>query len=487
MSTENYTLLPFQLGRFEGDEYLIVNESGEYHFLPRSDLNLLVEGTLHLSNEHFDDLRSKQFLVTGDVAGVIDMVATRYRTRKRFISDFTALHMLVLTLRCNQDCEYCQVSAESDEAFSFDMSPEVAEKSVETAFLSPCPVIKIEFQGGEPTLNWDALTRAVLKAEELNKTYRKGLEFVVCTNLVGMTQDKLQFLHEHKVCISTSLDGPQDLHDKNRVLRKGGGTYQMFLENLQNTLKTCGRDQVSALMTTTTDNVDHFKEVVDEYVKLGFPGVFFRSLNPYGLAAKNAEQLGYSVEHFTRRYEEALDYIIDLNLKGTPFVEFFASLFLSRILTPFSTGFVDLQSPSGAGISGVIYDYNGDIYPADEARMLARMGDKRFMMGNIFKDSYEAIFGGPVLRELVSKSCVETMPECASCVYRTYCGADPIRNYLETGDLVGRRPGSGFCEKNKAIFGLLFRKLKEHDDNTMDVFWSWVTRRSLEEVRHENI
>lgn len=483
----SYTLMPFQFGHFKGNEYLIVNESGEYHFLPREDLSQMINGNLSFYNKSFDEMRSKQFLVTGDVAGAIDMIATRYRTRKRFISDFTALHMLVLTLRCNQDCEYCQVSAESDEAYSFDMSPKVAEKSVETAFLSPCPVIKIEFQGGEPTLNWDALTHAVLKAEELNKQYRKGLEFVVCTNLVGMTQEKLEFLRDHRVCISTSLDGPPSLHDKNRVLRKGGGTYQLFTERLQDAFSICGRDQVSALMTTTTDNVDHLKDVVDEYVRLGFPGVFFRPLNPYGLAAKNVDQLGYSIKHFVQRYEEALDYIIELNLKGIPFVEYFATLFLSRILTPFSTGFVDLQSPSGAGISGAIYDYNGDIYPADEARMLARMGDKRFLMGNIFHDDYKTIFGGPVIRELVSKSCVETMPGCSSCVYRTYCGADPIRNYLETGDIVGKRPGSGFCEKNMAIFELLFRKLKENNDDVMDVFWSWITRRDLEEVRNENV
>ena len=47
-------------------------------------------------------------------------------------------------------------------------------------------------------------------------------------------------------------------------------------------------------------------------------------------------------------------------------------------MTPFSTGFVDLQSPSGAGIAGAIYYYNGDVYPTDEARMLAEMGDQSF-------------------------------------------------------------------------------------------------------------
>ncbi len=487
-SRKLYTILPFQLGRFDDQEYLIVNESGEYHFIDRSDLVLLIEGTLLPESPHFNKLQSKQFIVTGDLPGTLDMVATKYRTRKNFAAGFTGLHMMVLTVRCNQDCKYCQVSAESDDAYQFDMSPEVAEKTVEMIFMSPNPLIKIEFQGGEPTLNWKALTAAVKKAEKLNVKAKKRLQFVICTNLTNMNTNKLEYLRDHKICISTSLDGPRHLHDKNRILRKDdGGTYDTFIARLDDARRLCGNESVSALMTTTIDNVDNMREVVDEYIKLGFRGMFLRSLNPYGLASKNAPTLSYSMAYFARKFEETLDYIIELNLKGTDFNEFFTTLLLSRILTPFSTGFVDLQSPSGAGISGAIYDYNGDVYPADEARMLARMGDQRFKMGNIFDDNYSDIFGGPVIYEIVNKSIVEVMPGCASCVFRTYCGADPIRSYLETGDVMGKRPGSSFCEKNMAIMMIIFRKLRQADENVMDVFWSWVTSRPLKEIRYENL
>lgn len=229
----DYILLPFQFGRFQEDEYLIANESGEFLFIPRNEMVQLIDGTLPRTSCFFDDLRGKQFIVTGDLAGTIDMVATRYRTRKKFLANFTTLHMMVLTLRCNQDCKYCQVSSESDDAYDFDMKPEVAEKAVEFAFMSPAPVIKIEFQGGEPTLNWEALTRAVMRAEAINKSSNKVLEFVICTNLTNMTRSKLEFLRDHQVCISTSLDGPEFLHNTNRILRKGGGTYATFIDKLQ--------------------------------------------------------------------------------------------------------------------------------------------------------------------------------------------------------------------------------------------------------------
>jgi His-Xaa-Ser system radical SAM maturase HxsB len=476
-------LLPFQFSRFDSDDYLLVNESGEYIFLKKDDFYKFIHGHLSPDSPSYYDLKSRHFINTEHLAETLEMVSAKYRTRKRFISDFTVLHMMVITLKCCNKCSYCQVSAEGDDAKGFDMSPEVARRVVDYIFKSPSPSIKIEFQGGEPTLNWETLVESVIYAKTVNQKYQKYLDLVVCTNLVAVDTQQLMFFKEHGIHISTSLDGPRDLHDKNRTLRSGSGTYDAVVKNLYKAFDILLRGQVNALMTTSVDNIDHLQEVIAEYVQLGFNGIFIRPLNPYGLAAKHAGNLGYPIEHFVENFEKALNFIVQLNLNGTRFVEFYTNLLLTRILTPFSTGFVDLQSPSGAGISGAIYDHNGDVFPSDEARMLARMGDRRFCLGNVFKDSYEAIFGGNLLREIVSKSCVEVMPCCSSCVYRTYCGSDPVRNYLETGDLIGKRPNNDFCKKNKLFFDMLFKKLKRNDPDEMDVFWSWISCRSLKEVR----
>ena len=485
MNDQRYQILPFQFSRFDSDDYLLVNESGEYIFLSNEDFNKLIQQDLTPESHYYYDLKSKHFINTEHLPETLEMVSAKYRTRKRFISDFTSLHMMVITLKCTNKCTYCQVSAEKDDTKGFDMSPEVARRVVDYIFKTPSMSIKIEFQGGEPTLNWETLKEAVLYAKKVNQKYQKHLEFVVCTNLVRVDMKQIMFLKKHKVHISTSIDGPNALHDKNRIKRNGDGTYNNVIKNLCYAFNILPHGDVNALMTTTIDNIDHLEDVITEYVKLGFNGIFIRSLNPYGLAAMNAAHLGYSIEYFVKNFEKALNYIIQLNLNGTRFVEFYTNLLLTRILTSFPTGFVDLQSPSGAGISGAIYDYNGDVFPADEARMLARMGDRRFFLGNVFQDSYEDIFGGNLLREIVSNSCVEVMPYCSSCVYRTYCGSDPVRNYLETGDLMGKRPDNDFCIKNKLIFDMLFKKLKRNNPDEMDVFWSWISGLSLKEVRGE--
>jgi radical SAM protein with 4Fe4S-binding SPASM domain len=201
------------------------------------------------------------------------------------------------------------------------------------------------------------------------------------------------------------------------------------------------------------------------------------------MATKNLDTLGYPVEDFVEEYIKAFQYIVELNLKGIHFIDYYSTLLVSRILTPFSTGFMDLQSPAGAGISGVMYDFNGDVYPTDEGRMLARVGDFTFRLGNVLKDDYKSIFNGEKLRDITSKSILQTTPGCANCILNAYCGNDPIRNYVESGDTVGYRPGSDFCKKNKLLIEHLIGTIKKNDNDVMSVLWSWITNKNIGEIR----
>ena len=465
-------------------ERLLVNCVGEFTVLSRQQFGALLNESLDRNSSEYALLKSKHFIAGQDLELAIEMLATKMRTRKAFLKDFTSLHMVVLTGHCNCRCDYCHASSSDIVSGhpSQNMTPVIADATVNMIFKSPSPNIKIEFQGGEPLINWDVLVRIVLYSKEINKKANKKLGFVLCTNMALLDEKKINFLKTEGVEISTSLDGPKHLHDLHRKMRDGSSAYDKFVEKLSLARRLIGREAASPLLTITRDHLHRLPEVIDEYIRLGFKGIFLRALNPYGFAREEMSSLGYSIEEFIEAYKEALRYIIQKNLDGEYFSENYATLLLSRILTPFSTGFMDLQSPAGAGISGAIYDYDGSVYPTDEGRMLARTGDKKFLLGSVLENSYEEIFGGPALRSLTSKSCVETLPACSYCVYQTYCGSDPIRYYVETGDIVGFRPESEFCKKNMAILDFLFEYLLNDDERVLDVFWSWITRRPLEEI-----
>lgn len=470
-----YQLLPFRFERFNDEEYLLTNEVGEYLFMTNDDFNRFINYELDINSALYFDAESKQIATRDDVSDVVRMLATKFRTKKSILRDFTSLHMVVPTLRCNSSCIYCQVARKDMDATSVDMTKQTAKNTVKLIFQSPSPIIKIEFQGGDPSTFFEMVKFIIEEAELQNILKKRQLEFVICTNISLLDEDMVAYLKKHKCYISTSLDGPKDLHNINRPLQNTTKTHEIFEEHLKMIRCVYGTDDcVSALMTTSKYSLGRFKEIIDEYVRLGFNNIFLRSLNPYGFAKQYKDKIAYPVDDFVENFKEGLNYIIELNKKGIFFVEGYAALLLRRMLTPFATGFVDLQSPAGVGIAGAIYDYDGSVYIADEARMMARFKNFYFRLGNVNEDLHQTMFNGDLLHEVIKKSCTECLPGCAKCVYQPYCGADPVRNMSEQGDVVGFRPTNEMCRKTKAIITYLFELLRSGDSDIERIFWSWI-------------
>ena len=479
-SKQHYKLLPFQFLQFDSNRRIIVNEVGEYLFVSNDDFDRFVTHNLDRHSDLYLDLKGKHFLFDSNSAAPFELLATKYRTKKAHLAGFTKLHIFVISLRCEHSCHYCQVSRVSTNKSRFDMSQETASRALDMAFRSPASEIKIEFQGGEPLLNFERIVQIVEEAERKSSLSGKSVEFVVTTNLALTTDEMLEYFRNHNVVISTSLDGPEFIHNANRP-RPGNNSYELTIQNLGRAREILGFDKVGALMTATRLSLEYPCEIVDEYVRQGFQSIFLRNLSPYGFALKTARAIGYSVDDFLRFYVKALDHIIEINKGGTNFVELYAQIILTRILTPFATGYVDLQSPAGAGIGVAVYNYDGDVYASDESRMLAEMGDKQFRLGNVHTDSYEQIFGGDLLRTIVFSSCVESMPGCSDCAFQTFCGADPIFNYATQGDLIGHRPTSDFHKKNLFIIKHLLT-LYHSDPMIRKIFWAWVHNVPVNEI-----
>ena len=85
----------------------------------------------------------------------MELLSLKLRTKLKALTDFTGLHIFVTTLRCDYTCSYCQVSRQTEDKLAFDMTEEQAEAALKLVFKSPNPNIKIEFQGGEPLLNFE--------------------------------------------------------------------------------------------------------------------------------------------------------------------------------------------------------------------------------------------------------------------------------------------------------------------------------------------
>jgi sulfatase maturation enzyme AslB (radical SAM superfamily) len=136
----NYRLLPFRFLRLDDGSEILVNEVGEFVFAPNGSVHELVKKRLSPDSELYATLRSKQFLADSNSSALLDLLATKYRTKYSFIDGFTKLHIFVVTLRCDHSCQYCQVSRQTTDKTSYDMSLDTAERSVELMMRSPAKV-----------------------------------------------------------------------------------------------------------------------------------------------------------------------------------------------------------------------------------------------------------------------------------------------------------------------------------------------------------
>jgi len=467
----SYRLLPFRFTTLDQDQYVLTNMAGEYLVSARDKLSDLLQHKLSNNDPTYIELRARHFLIDDNSSIAPELLSIKLRTRYDRLAEFTGLHIFVVTLRCEHSCPYCQVSRQSEDKLRYDMSSEIATGAIDLAFRSPSPNIKIEFQGGEPLLNFDLIKFIVLEAKKKNQQRGKNLAFVIATNLALVNDDILKFCRDHSILISTSLDGPKDLHNANRP-RPGGNSYEKTVEGVNLVRQMLGRDQVSALMTTTEASLNRVKEIIDEYLAQDFNGIFLRPLSPYGFAIKTKSYRAYNAKRWLDFYKEGLEYIIELNRQNINFMEYYAATVLKKMLTSEDPGYVDLMSPSGIGIGAVVYNYDGSVYASDESRMLAEMGEEKFKLGKVLENSYEQIFTSPNLLDPLEESFAYSAPMCNDCAFEPYCGADPVFHYALYKDYVGRKPESEFCSRNMETFRFLIRKM-EGDRFVRQLFTKW--------------
>lgn len=474
-----YQLTPFRFARIPAiaDQLLLVNEMGEFHFLSNDQFTRFRSLELRPDESLYRDLRSKHFLLDQYAEAFWPYAVSQYRSRKSFIVGGPALHIVVVTLRCDHSCPYCQVSRQTVDAARFDMDQDTANLVVDRILESPANELKVEFQGGESLLGFERIRQLVevisRRASESNKT----VEFVIASTLNELSDDHLRFFQEHRFSLSTSLDGPAWLHNRNRP-RQGRNSFERTIAGIHRAREVLGHDSVSALVTLTRESLDHPEAIIDTYVELGFPTIFLRSLSQYGFARKTNDRIGYPQSRFLEFYDRALDYILKVNQQGTALEETYSALLMRRILTPYATGYVDLSSPTGAMFGALAYNYDGSVFASDEGRMLAESGDLTFRLGDVSQPR-DVLFASESARAIAAASVAEVLPGCSDCAFVPYCGADPVGNHAETGSMIGHRPTSTFCHKQTALFHRLFTHLTKPSGAMARMLAGWAFGRPM--------
>jgi uncharacterized protein len=145
--------------------------------------------------------------------------------------------ILNITESCNFNCQYCIYSGayperriHSEMVMSWDVAKKAIDILVKTS-LRTNERVYLGFYGGEPLLRFDFIKRCVkyMKQHLGDNPYL----FSITTNGSLLSQDKIDYLIENKFIVTVSLDGPEDVHDKNRRYINGLGTFHRVVKGVK--------------------------------------------------------------------------------------------------------------------------------------------------------------------------------------------------------------------------------------------------------------
>lgn len=188
-----------------------------------------------------------------------------------------SLMYLIVTRNCNLMCDYCYLAKALCPKKNADMPVEVARRAIDlfTRSLSDQGITssQIIFYGGEPMINPEVVEFALNYATE----QIPGVEFIMNTNATLVTEELAKLLARFQVRVAVSIDGLKEIHDRHRVDRGGGGTFDRVIKGFR-MLQENGVD-VGISCTITLENVDYLAGVTEWLINdLGVQSLGFNLL-----------------------------------------------------------------------------------------------------------------------------------------------------------------------------------------------------------------
>jgi len=140
---------------------------------------------------------------------------------------------------CNLRCRYCihgnrykKKKSYSKQEMSFDLAKKCIDFYFQHSSNSSKVLHSIAFAGGEPLLNFRLIKSCIEYTKSNYSNFKLG--FQLTTNGILLKREILDFLIKNDTFIAISLDGPKEVHDRQRIFPDGKGTYNIIRKNLLN-------------------------------------------------------------------------------------------------------------------------------------------------------------------------------------------------------------------------------------------------------------
>ncbi|NPV00824.1 MAG: radical SAM protein [Brevinematales bacterium] len=336
--------------------------------------------------------------------------------------------VLLLTDNCNLRCTYCYyqntknrkngdpgtITGAIDYFYGY-------AKKMKHDFLN------ITFFGGEPLLSWDLLKTGVAHAENIpDPGFR--FHFAVNTNGTLLSDEKIDYMEEHKFLIYLSLDGVKKTQDSQRPLHNGGGSYDMISPWIPRLTKS----NTMVEKVITPENVASFTTDIEFIINRGFRSII---TTPDFSGNWTRE----SFETLEREYKKMYQLYLKKQKRGK-------ALYINLIedkIKAFLAKKSFKETCCNMGLSIFSVSPEGNIYPC--TRFVTSDPGSPFLVGNI-KDGIDP-------KKLISINSFHSKdkPECVDCTIKDRCLGNSCGcvSYSTTGDIFGLNPF--VCEHERMI------------------------------------
>lgn len=357
---------------------------------------------------------------------------------------------------CNINCSYCYLPNRSN---SSKLSLETVEAIFTNLFSSD--IVRKDFtlcwHAGEPlTVSKEFYRDAISIANAKNNT-KFTIRNNVQTNATLINQDWCDFFKEFDFKVSVSIDGPDFINDRNRVNRKGNGTFKKVIEGI-NYLKKNNIDfsVISVITDFTLDYSDEFYS-------------FFKSLNPLSVGLNVEEIENYNTksslfnsEEVLTRYKAFIDKLFQLYYTDNE-VNFYFREFaqLENFVfkkNKFMTGFGQQTTPYRI----ITIDVNGNFSTFSPELLNAKSKEHtNFSFGNVYFDNLIDALKTSKFNSVYSEI-LNGLKKCKSeCDYFTVCGGGtPSNKYSENGSF--NSTVTNHCKfKFQGVFDIFFSNIEK--------------------------
>lgn len=181
--------------------------------------------------------------------------------------------------RCNLNCTYCYVYNLGDDNWKYQprrMADEILAAVIgrlgELSHAQRRP-LSVVLHGGEPLLlGFNAMRRLV---EGLKATLRSDAGLHIQTNGILLSDEFIELFARYDVGISISLDGPAEVHDRNRLDHQGNGSYNRVTRAIARLVAHPAGDRLFSGILAVVDPTSDPVKVYESLKATGTPAFDF--------------------------------------------------------------------------------------------------------------------------------------------------------------------------------------------------------------------